>query len=147
MCIWWCHDHWYAFQIIGLCVGIHQAKVNYLHKGPVMLRFYGVFVVSLIQAFQRTVNGWWNETSRVHSVYATSKWEKTLHCNVVFYWLGAYTKWSLDFLSSYDVTILLLGKATMKNIYCWKEVLQMPIRDTITMIACIAFHFMIRLWC
>ena len=32
---------------------------------------------------------------REHSVYAPSQWETTLHCNVVSYWLGTYTKWSL----------------------------------------------------
>ena len=29
-------------------------------------------------------------------VYAPSQLETTLHCNVVSYWLGAYTKWSLQ---------------------------------------------------
>ena len=29
-------------------------------------------------------------------VYAPIQWETMLHCNVVFHWLGAYTKWSLD---------------------------------------------------
>ena len=30
-----------------------------------------------------------------YTVYAPSQWETTLHCNVVSYWLGAYTNWSL----------------------------------------------------
>ena len=34
-----------------------------------------------------------------HFVYAPSQWETMLHFNVVSYWLGAYTKWSLLFLS------------------------------------------------
>ena len=34
-----------------------------------------------------------------HSVHALSQWETTLHCNVVSQWLGAYTKWSLLYLS------------------------------------------------
>ena len=33
---------------------------------------------------------------RDHFVYVPSQWETTLHCNVVSYWLGAYTKWSLS---------------------------------------------------
>ena len=28
-------------------------------------------------------------------MYAPSQWEKALHCNAIFHWLGAYTKWSL----------------------------------------------------
>ena len=32
---------------------------------------------------------------RDHFVYAPSEWETTLHCNVVFHWLGAYAKRSL----------------------------------------------------
>ena len=32
---------------------------------------------------------------RDHLVYVPSQWEMTLHCNVILYWLGAYTKWSL----------------------------------------------------
>ena len=35
---------------------------------------------------------------RDHFVYTLSQWETTLHCNVVSYWLGAYTKWSLLFV-------------------------------------------------
>ena len=34
------------------------------------------------------------ERHRDHIVYAPSQWETTLHCNVVSYWLGAYTKLS-----------------------------------------------------
>ena len=30
---------------------------------------------------------------RDHSVYASSQWEMTLHCNVISHWLGAYTEW------------------------------------------------------
>ena len=33
--------------------------------------------------------------ARNHLVYAPSQWEMTLHCYVIFHWLGAYTKWSL----------------------------------------------------
>ena len=29
-----------------------------------------------------------------HSVHAVRQWETTLHCNVVSYWLDAYTEWS-----------------------------------------------------
>ena len=31
-----------------------------------------------------------------HFVYAPSQWESTLHCNVASHWLGAYTKWPLE---------------------------------------------------
>ena len=33
--------------------------------------------------------------SRDHFVNASCQWERTLHCNIVSHWLGAYTKWSL----------------------------------------------------
>ena len=33
--------------------------------------------------------------SRDHFVYAPSKWETTLQCNIFSHCLGAYTKWSL----------------------------------------------------
>ena len=32
---------------------------------------------------------------RDNFVYAPSKWETMWQCNIVSYWLGAYTKWSL----------------------------------------------------
>ena len=32
---------------------------------------------------------------RDHFVNAPSQWEMTLHCNIVFHWIGAFTKWSL----------------------------------------------------
>ena len=32
---------------------------------------------------------------RDHFLYAPSQWETTLQCNVVSYWLGPYSKWSL----------------------------------------------------
>ena len=42
----------------------------------------------------------WNrfQTCRDHFVYAPSQWETALHCNMISYWLGAFTKWSLDLL-------------------------------------------------
>ena len=41
-------------------------------------------------------------TIREYFVYAPSQWEMRLHCNIVYHWLCAFTKWSLydtvDFL-------------------------------------------------
>ena len=34
---------------------------------------------------------------RDHYVHAPSQWETMLHCNIVYYWLGTYTKWSQGF--------------------------------------------------
>ena len=34
-------------------------------------------------------------TCRDHFVYAPSQWEMALQSNVIFHWLGAYTKWPL----------------------------------------------------
>ena len=33
---------------------------------------------------------------RDHFVDTPSQWEMTLQCNVLSYWLGAYTKWSMN---------------------------------------------------
>ena len=35
-----------------------------------------------------------------HSVYGSSRWETTLHCNVVPHWLSPYLKWSLTTLNA-----------------------------------------------
>ena len=35
---------------------------------------------------------------RDHFVHSPSQWKDTLHCSVVSHWLGACTKWSLDFI-------------------------------------------------
>ena len=43
-----------------------------------------------------------NDTGRIsrdHFVYVPSQWETTLQCNVVSHWLGAYTKWSLIWIT------------------------------------------------
>ena len=53
---------------------------------PVLHDFYHTLADRL------TVSTW---LSREHFVYVPSQWEKTLHCNVVSHWLGAYTKYSL----------------------------------------------------
>ena len=34
--------------------------------------------------------------NREHSVNVPSQWEMMLHCNIISYWLGTYTKWSLS---------------------------------------------------
>ena len=47
---------------------------------------------------------WPTHNLRDHFVYAPSHWETMLHCNVVSHWLGAYTKWSLNFYQAMDLT-------------------------------------------
>ena len=42
------------------------------------------------------------QNGRDHFSYAPSQWETTLHCNVVSHWLGAYTKWTLEWLTFAD---------------------------------------------
>ena len=37
---------------------------------------------------------------RDHFVKSPSQWETTLHCNVVFHWLGKSTKWPLESIKS-----------------------------------------------
>ena len=41
---------------------------------------------------------------RDHSVHAPGQWEMTLHCSVVSHWLGAYTKWSLQYFRGNQIT-------------------------------------------
>ena len=41
--------------------------------------------------------------------FVPSQWEKTLHCNVISHWLGAYTKWSL-ILSFLDIDTSGMGE-------------------------------------
>ena len=44
------------------------------------------------------------------SVYVPSQWEMTLHCNVVSFWLGSYTTWSLHLATSSMLILLLIPK-------------------------------------
>ena len=37
-----------------------------------------------------------DKVRRDQFVNAPSQWEMTLHCNIISYWLGTYTKWSLS---------------------------------------------------
>ena len=51
----------------------------------------------------------YQDTIRVHSVYAPSQWEMTLHCKVISHWLGTYTKWSLHNMVFEVVVSLILS--------------------------------------
>ena len=42
------------------------------------------------------------DTGRDHFAYAASQWETTLQCNVVSHWLGAYSKWYLNWKNSHQ---------------------------------------------
>ena len=53
---------------------------------------------------------------RDHFVNASSQWKTTLHCNVVFHWLGAYEKWSLY------ITVLAL-KSNHEVVVTWEHFL------------------------
>ena len=75
------------------------------------MRFGGTMpciIANLIKAhLWQCSQEWWDVGSsrvswiiRDHFVYAPSQWKTTLHCNVVFYWLGAYTKRSLNCIHS-----------------------------------------------
>ena len=80
--------------------GINWSPENSPHKG----QWRGALIFSLICSW---INGWVNngETGdlrryhahydvtvmRDHFVYAPSKWEMMLYCNVVSHWLGTYT--------------------------------------------------------
>ena len=48
----------------------------------------------------RAIRCWASEDiSRVHRdyfVYAHSQWETMLQCNIIFHWLGTFSKWSLS---------------------------------------------------
>ena len=56
---------------------------------------------------------------RDHFVYARSKWETTLHCNVVSHWLGAYTKWSLCY--SYAFSMFRWKSYAWRVSYGWSK--------------------------
>ena len=65
---------------------------------------------------------------RDHFMHAPSQLEMTLHCNVVFHWLVAYTKWSLhpswkrSTHWSCIVTIMIAdGLGTDRAMPCWIE--------------------------
>ena len=65
---------WCYWLFVG---GIHWLSVDSPHKGPVTQRAFPCHGYS------------------DHFVPAPTQWETTLHCNIVSYWLGAYTKLSL----------------------------------------------------
>ena len=144
-CFYWsflCHDDfikWKHFTCYWPIVwGIHWSLVNSPHKG----QWRGALMFSLICTWINAgVNNREAGDLRRHSAHyddigmaedeifcrdlsvdVPSQWETTLHCNVISYWLGAYTKWSLtpaelgqwrgcwclghlhcQFISSYDI--------------------------------------------
>ena len=60
----------------------------------------GAYVKELVPTWNRL----FAYVHRDHFVYAPSHWETMLHCNIVSYWLGAYTKCSLcAYLFGFDL--------------------------------------------
>ena len=52
---------------------------------------------------------------RDHFVYVPNQWQTTLQCNVVSYWLGTYTKWSLFRWALLSDTVCAIPNLTMGN--------------------------------
>ena len=88
------------------CVGWCRSSLLYLyhiqycwHNFKIMLSIDIIIMIDVIIISKTptvSINNPMNGT-RDHFVYAPSKWETTLHCNAVSRWLGAYTKWSLQY--------------------------------------------------
>ena len=72
---------------------------------------------------------------RDHFVYAPCQWGKTLHCNIVFHWLSAYTKWSLQMLikissawwAPWKIAYNCLKKNSLKITYLWMALVSMGV--------------------
>ena len=66
--------------------------------------------------------GWfWSSMRRDRFVNAPSHWQTTLHCNVVFFWLGAFTKRALDAWGYRWTYIWMKPQDVAFNILCYLE--------------------------
>ena len=72
--------------------GIHRWPVNSPHKGPVTRKMFPFDDVIMHNI--RKKNIWVQQGRRDHFVYVPRQWGTTLHCYIVYYWLGTYTEWS-----------------------------------------------------
>ena len=99
MKIIWCHDMETLSSLITLCVEIAEVSEPFnsmmfggfpAQRASTMCSCYhnitpiGLCYVEFISNMQD------------HFVNAPSQWKMTLHCNIAFHWLGAYTKWSMN---------------------------------------------------
>ena len=107
-------------QVMAWC---RQATGHYLRQcWPWIMSPYDVtrpqwfkILIHQLQFFRR-----WHLFVRDHFVYAPSKWETMLQCNVASHWVGAYTKWSLICTAVFiwiDTSTLLLCVGVWSHIY------------------------------
>ena len=62
-------------------------------------------------------------------LHALSQWEMTLHCNIISHWLGAYTNWSLCFLSQHLIIINMIYSfhRNTPKLYVFMLIIQSPL--------------------
>ena len=97
--IWLRHDMATLSPLLGLCEGIRRWLVVPLTQLPkasnaniisCAVSLDKIWTNSRIAIILMTLL-WWHID---HYVHAPSQRQTMLHCNVVFHWLGSYTKWS-----------------------------------------------------
>ena len=103
-----------VIKVATLAIVIHQTRYGYwiitVHMGA-----YGVTTTNTLDANSQC-NIWvfhlpkWNRINYLmdHFMNDPSQWDTTLHCIVVFRWLGAYTKWSQYFEEETNMRPILL---------------------------------------
>ena len=81
----------YIWSVIGKMAAI-LLDPRVLHENTGSC--YGLFAVakSYVSSISDHMGGLLSSIPRDRFVYAPSKWETTLHCNVAFHWLGVYNK-------------------------------------------------------
>ena len=123
---WWHHQMESFSALLALCEGNSLVTGEFPTQRPVTRGFDVFFDLRLNKRLSKQSWGWWFRTSsrplwrhcnhwvsywfvalnrwwlsRDHLVKALNQCKPTLHCNVVFNWLGAFTKRSLTSCQSH----------------------------------------------
>ena len=96
----WILEHWFLYKV---CSPLHSSQNEPTKRTLICWLKFGVQVsfgmhhrwVKGLRATQKFLNFWSTVEFRVHFVNASSQWEMMLQCNIISYWLGTFTKWSL----------------------------------------------------
>ena len=84
--------------LLWLLCCLQHSVISNTHIGRIYRNTVGNIIYFLGASFihaTHLIGAYCMEYIHNHVVYAPSQWETTLHCNVVSYWLDAYTQWSL----------------------------------------------------
>ena len=104
--------------LLAICAGNSPVPGEFPTQRPVTRSFDAYFDLGRNKRLSKQSWGWWFETPScpfwrhrngvIRADYllggpilqgslfsCAHQWETTLHCNIVFHWLGAHTKWSL----------------------------------------------------